>query len=82
MSVLEVNGVFFKHLTIDGDTQLGGRDIDEKLREYAANEINKLYHTNLLNDSRNAQILLQMCKQWKKDLTTQVSARCVLLAKA
>ena len=81
VSILEVKDDFLKHLAIDGDIQLGGRDIDELLRDYAANEIKRLYQKNLLDldNVRNAQKLLQMCEQWKKDLTTFESARLFFL---
>ena len=77
VSILEVKDDFLKHLAIDGDIQLGGRDIDDLLRDYADNEIKRLYQKNLLDldNVRNAQKLLQMCEQWKKDLTTFESAR-------
>ena len=80
VSILEVKSNLLKHLAIDGDILLGGHDIDELLRDYASNEIKRLHQTNLLDNVRNAQKLLQMCEQCKRGLTTSESARWVLVA--
>lgn len=80
ITVLEVKGGYFKHLAIDGDIQLGGRDIDQCLRDYAAGEVKRLHQKDLLADKRKAQKLLQLCEQLKKDLTTSESARLVYLS--
>ena len=78
VSILEVNDGFFKHFAIDGDIQLGGRNIDQLLREYAAKEIKQRHHKDLLVDKRKSQKLLQMCEQWKREFANAESAEYVV----
>ena len=70
VTILEVNRRNLKQLAIDGDVQLGGRDIDELLRKYVADGVKKQYGIDLLKNKRSAQKLLRHCEEMKEALTT------------
>ena len=70
VTILEVNQGHLKQLAIDGNVQLGGRDIDQELRKHIANKVKAKHGKDLLANKRLAQKLLQQCEKKKIALTT------------
>ena len=70
VTLLEVDQGHIKQLAIDGDNQLGGRDINQLLQKYVADSVNKQHGIDLLADKRKAQLLLHHCVDMKEALTT------------
>ena len=75
MSVLEVQSGRFEVLRIEGDCNLGGRDLDEKLFEYCAEEIEKRWEKDCKSNRLKTQELMEMCEDLKIALTTREEER-------
>ena len=80
VSIIEVCDKRFEVRAIDGDIQLGGRDLDILLRDYCAAEIKKGWEFDCLGTQLNASKLLEKCEQVKillsqNDETRSVAAR-------
>ena len=80
VTVLEVNQGHLKQLAIDGDVQLGGRDIDYQLRKHIADKVKSQHGIDLLANKRTAHKLLQHCEKKKIGLTTSDSVMLFHLA--
>ena len=80
MSVLEVQNGRFKVLKIEGDCNLGGRDLDEKLFEYCAEEIKRRWKKDCKSNPRIKQELLEMCEDLKIVLSTREEERLFVLS--
>ena len=71
VSVLEVKDGRFMTLCIQGDSNLGGRDLNEKLFEHCAKEIKRRWQKDCKSDRMKKQELMEMCEELKIALSTQ-----------
>ena len=67
---MEVGEGVFEVLSTNGDTQLGGSDMDQKLVEYFANEFKKKHNTDLKEDPKAMQRLLEAAENAKTELSS------------
>ncbi|MHC4660311.1 MAG: molecular chaperone DnaK [Planctomycetota bacterium] len=72
ISILEVDEGFFKVLSTNGDTHLGGDDFDEILIHFVADEFNKDQGIDLRKDQMALQRLKEACEKAKCELSTQM----------
>ncbi|HEV2917372.1 MAG TPA: molecular chaperone DnaK [Candidatus Babeliales bacterium] len=70
VSVLEVNDGVIEVKSTNGDTHLGGDDIDATLMDYMINEFKKEHGINLLSDKMAVQRLKEAAEKAKKELST------------
>ncbi len=73
VSILEVDEGFFKVLSTNGDTQLGGDDFDEVLLDYIAEEFKKDQGIDLRSDQMALQRLKEAAEKAKCELSTKVA---------
>jgi molecular chaperone DnaK len=73
ISILEVDEGFFKVLSTNGDTHLGGDDFDKVLLDYIAAEFRKQTGIDLRNDQMALQRLKEAAEKAKCELSTKVS---------
>jgi molecular chaperone DnaK (HSP70) len=72
--LIKVEKASFQVESIEGDTQLGGRDIDTILVEHFAKKIEELHGTDVLEDKRLRQKLLKECVEIKHLLSSDQEA--------
>ena len=72
ISILEVGDGVVEVKSVDGDSHLGGRDIDQKLVEYLANEFKKESGVDVTKDPLALQRLDEAAEKAKHELSTQV----------
>ena len=70
VSILEVDEGFFKVLSTNGDTHLGGDDFDQVLIDYIADEFQKEQGINLRGDDMALQRLKEAAEKAKCELST------------
>ena len=70
ISILEVDEGFFKVLSTNGDTHLGGDDFDQVLIDYIADEFQKEQGINLRGDDMALQRLKEASEKAKCELST------------
>ena len=70
ISVLEVNDGVIEVKSTNGDTHLGGDDIDQLIMHYIADEFKKEHGINLRKDSMALQRLKEASEKAKKELST------------
>jgi len=70
ISILEVHDGVVEVKSTNGDTHLGGDDIDHKLIEYLADEFKKEQGIDLHNDKMALQRLKEAAEKAKKELST------------
>jgi molecular chaperone DnaK len=70
ISILEVAEGVFRVISTNGDTHLGGDDIDEVLIHYVANEFKKEQGVDLRQDHMALQRLKEACEKAKKELSS------------
>jgi len=70
ISILEVGEGVFEVKSTNGDTHLGGDDIDKALVDYVADEFRKDYGIDLRKDLMALQRLREACEKAKCDLST------------
>ena len=75
VAILKVDDGNFEQLAIDGDPELGGRDLDLILRDYCANEIKENWGRDCFVLKQTAQQLLYECEEMKKVLSKAENAR-------
>ena len=73
ISVLEVADGVFRVISTNGDTHLGGDDIDECLINYVADEFKKEQGIDLRQDTMALQRLQEACEKAKKELSSAQS---------
>uniref|UniRef100_A0AC35ERS1 Heat shock protein 70 n=1 Tax=Panagrolaimus sp. PS1159 TaxID=55785 RepID=A0AC35ERS1_9BILA len=76
--LIKVEKASFQVESIEGDTQLGGRDIDTILVEHFAKKIEELHGTDVLEDKRLRQKLLKECVEIKHLLSSDQEAELYL----
>ena len=75
VSILRVDDGKFEQLVIDGDPELGGRDLDLILRDYCAQEIKERWGRDCLVSKMIAQTLLEKCEEMKITLSSAEETR-------
>ena len=75
VSVLEVADGVFRVISTNGDTHLGGDDIDKVLIDYVAEEFKKEQGIDLRKDPMALQRLQEACEKAKKELSSTQSSR-------
>jgi molecular chaperone DnaK len=70
VSILEVNDGVIEVKATNGDTHLGGDDIDAALMDYMVQEFKKEYGINLLTDKMAVQRLKEAAEKAKKELSS------------
>jgi len=70
ISVLDVHDGVIEVKSTNGDTHLGGDDIDSKLIDYMADEFKKEHGVDLLSDPMALQRLKEAAEKAKKELST------------
>ncbi len=73
VSILEVDEGFFKVLSTNGDTQLGGDDFDDVLLTHIASEFRKESGIDLCTDQMALQRLKEAAEKAKCELSTKVA---------
>jgi len=73
ISILEVDEGFFKVLSTNGDTHLGGDDFDKILVDHIAAEFRKQTGIDLRNDQMALQRLKEAAEKAKCELSTKVT---------
>jgi molecular chaperone DnaK len=74
VSILEVGDEIVEVLSTNGDTHLGGDNIDEIVIDHLANEFKKDSGIDVSNDSMALQRLKEAAEKAKKELSSKVSA--------
>jgi len=72
ISILELGGGVFEVKSTDGDTRLGGDDIDHVIINYLADEFNKEYAIDLKKDPMALQRLKEAAEKAKIELSSSV----------
>jgi molecular chaperone DnaK len=72
ISILEVGDGVVEVKSVDGDSHLGGRDIDQKFVEYIANEFKKDQGIDVSKDALALQRLDEAAEKAKHELSTQI----------
>jgi len=73
ISILEVAEGVFRVISTNGDTHLGGDDIDEVLINYVAEEFQKEHGIDLRKDTMALQRLQEACEKAKRELSSAQS---------
>ena len=70
ISLMEVGEGVFEVLSTNGNTQLGGSDMDQALVDYLANEFKKKNEIDLRDDPKSLQRLLESAEKAKMELSS------------
>ncbi len=70
ITLMEVGEGVFEVLSTNGDTQLGGSDMDQALVDHMAAEFNKKQGIDLRKDPKSLQRLLEAAEKAKMELST------------
>ncbi len=70
ISILEIGEGVFEVRSTNGDTHLGGDDLDQKLIDWVADEFKKLEGIDLRNDPMALQRLKEACEKAKIELSS------------
>jgi len=70
VTIMEFSEGVFEVIATSGDTQLGGRDMDEALIEYVVNEFKKETGIDLRNDKMAMWRVREACEKAKIELST------------
>ena len=71
ITLMEVGEGVFEVLSTNGDTQLGGSDMDEALVEFMAAEFKKEHNVDLKKDTKALQRLYEAAEEAKKELSSK-----------
>ena len=74
VSILDIGDNVFEVLSTNGDTHLGGDDLDELLIKYVADEFKKTEGIDLRGDAMALQRLKEACEKAKCELSTALEA--------
>ncbi|MBN2064507.1 MAG: molecular chaperone DnaK [Sedimentisphaerales bacterium] len=74
VSILDIGDNVFEVLSTNGDTHLGGDDIDEVLIRYIADEFKKKEGVDLRNDAMALQRLKEAAEKTKCELSTSMES--------
>ncbi len=70
VTLMEVGGGVFEVLATNGDTQLGGSDMDQALVDYIAKEFQRQHNTDLRKDPKTLQRILEATETAKIELSS------------
>ncbi|MFH1919967.1 MAG: molecular chaperone DnaK [Planctomycetota bacterium] len=73
ISILEVADGVFRVISTNGDTHLGGDDVDQEVINYVADEFKKEQGIDLRKDTMALQRLQEACEKAKKELSSAQS---------
>jgi molecular chaperone DnaK len=74
ISILDIGDNVFEVLSTNGDTHLGGDDLDEVLIKYVADEFKKTEGVDLRSDAMALQRLKEACEKAKCELSTALES--------
>lgn len=74
VTVMEIGGKEFTALATDGDVQLGGRDWDQRLVDYVAEEFIRKHGADPREDPNTAGRLWRECEDAKRTLSARTKA--------
>jgi molecular chaperone DnaK len=72
ITLMEVGDGVFEVLSTNGDTKLGGTDMDQKLVDYMASEFKKEHNIDLRTDQKSLQRLFEAAEDAKKELSSKL----------
>ena len=70
ITLMEVGDGVFEVLSTNGDTQLGGSDMDQALVDYLSNEFKKEHDVDLRKDAKSLQRLIEASEKAKMELSS------------
>ncbi len=70
ITIMEVGEGVFEVLSTNGDTQLGGSDMDQAFVDYLAGEFKKEHDVDLKSDPKSLQRLLEAAEKAKMELSS------------
>jgi L1 cell adhesion molecule like protein len=73
ISLLKISNGIFKVLSTNGDTHLGGEDIDNILVKYCSEDFKKRYKKDLSESAKAIRKLRNACERAKRALSTAVT---------
>ncbi|MFA6135341.1 MAG: molecular chaperone DnaK [Phycisphaerae bacterium] len=74
ISILDIGENVFEVLSTNGDTHLGGDDLDEVMINYVADEFKRLEGVDIRKDAMALQRLKEACEKAKCELSTAMEA--------
>jgi molecular chaperone DnaK len=72
ITLMEVGDGVFEVLSTNGDTQLGGSDMDQVIVDYLSADFKKKYGIDLQKDEKSLQRLLEAAEEAKKELSSKL----------
>ena len=78
VSILELGDGVFEVKAVNGNTQLGGDDYDQRLAEMLAERFREQWHVDLTGDSASQRLLRQLAEEAKIKLSSDTEASVVL----
>ncbi|MEA3457258.1 MAG: molecular chaperone DnaK [Candidatus Thermoplasmatota archaeon] len=72
ITLMEVGDGVFEVLSTNGDTKLGGTDMDQALVDYMASEFKNEYDIDLREDPKSLQRLFEAAEDAKKELSSKL----------
>jgi len=73
VAILQMNNGIFKVISTNGDTHLGGKDMDDRILNYLVDEIEEKYGINLRGDQKNLNKLRDAGELAKIHLSSKLS---------
>ena len=78
VSILELGDGIFEVKAVNGNTQLGGDDYDQRLAQMIAESFRRQWRLNLGDDPAQRRLLLQLAEDAKMKLSTEPQAKVTL----
>jgi molecular chaperone DnaK len=78
VSILELGDGVFEVKAVNGNTQLGGDDYDQRLAEMLAERFREQWHVDLTGDPACRRLLRQLAEEAKIKLSSELAASVVL----
>jgi molecular chaperone DnaK len=72
ITLMEVGEGVFEVLSTNGDTKLGGSDMDQAVVDYLCEQFKKEYKVDLRKDTKSLQRLLEAAEEAKKELSSKL----------
>jgi molecular chaperone DnaK len=74
VTVMEISGTKFTALSTDGDVRLGGRDFDQRIMDFVAEEFLRQHKIDPRDDPNSAGRLWRECEDAKRTLSARAKA--------